>query len=48
MHYNIIDMADDPRCGQFAALADGLHISRFYQRLDEELAALAHQWNESK
>ena len=48
MHYNIIDMADDPRFGQFAALADGLHISRFYQRLDEELAALAGQWNESK
>ena len=48
MHYNIIDMADDPRCGQFAALADGLHIARFYQKLDEELAALAGQWNESK
>ena len=30
------------------ALADGLHIARFYQRLDEELAALAGQWNESK
>ena len=29
-------------------LADGLHIARFYQRLDEELAALAHQWNENK
>ena len=48
MHYNIIDMADDPCCGQFAGLADGLHISRFYQKLDEELAALAGQWNESE
>ena len=48
MHYNIINMADDPRCGQFATRADGLHIARFYQRLDEELAALAHQLNESK
>lgn len=48
MHYNIIGMADDPRCGRFAALADGLHIARFYQRLDEELAALACQRNKSK
>ena len=48
MHYKIIDMADDPRSGQFAGLAYGLHIARFYQRLDEELAALAQQWNESK
>lgn len=30
------------------ALADGLHISRFYQKLEEELAALTRQWNESK
>ena len=48
MHYNIIDMADDPRCGQFATLADGRHIARFYQKLDDVLAALAGQWNESK
>ena len=26
------------------ALADGLHISRFYENLDRELAALAAQW----
>ena len=30
------------------ALADGLHISIFYQKLEEELAALTRQWNESK
>ena len=30
------------------ALADGLHISKFYQKLEEELAALTRQWNESK
>ena len=30
------------------ALADGLHISRFYQKLEEELAALTRQWNESE
>lgn len=26
------------------ALADGLHISRFYENLGRELAALAEQW----
>lgn len=30
------------------ALADGLHISRFYQKLEEELADMTRQWNESK
>lgn len=30
------------------ALADGLHISRFFMNLEEELAALTRQWNESK
>ena len=48
MHYNIIDMADDPRSGQFAALADGLHISRFFLNLEKELADMTRQWNESK
>lgn len=27
------------------ALADGLHISRFYENLDRELAALAENWS---
>lgn len=30
------------------ALADGLHISRFFMNLEEELAALTRQWNESE
>lgn len=30
------------------ALADGLHISRFFMNLEEELAAMTRQWNESK
>lgn len=30
------------------ALADGLHISRFFVNLEEELAAMTRQWNESK
>ena len=27
------------------ALADGLHISRFYENLGRELAALAENWS---
>lgn len=30
------------------ALADGLHISRFFVNLEGELAAMTRQWNESK
>lgn len=30
------------------ALADGLHISRFFMNLEKELAELTCQWNESK
>ena len=30
------------------ALADGLHISRFFLNLEQELAALTRRWNESK
>ena len=30
------------------ALADGLHISRFFMNLEEELAAMTRQWNESE
>ena len=30
------------------ALADGLHISRFFINLEEELTALTRQWNESE
>ena len=48
MHYNIIDMADDPRSGQFAGLADGLHITRFFLNLEKELADMTRQWNESE
>ena len=48
MHYNIIDMADDPRSGQFAGLAGGLHISRFFLNLEKELADMTRQWNESE
>lgn len=29
------------------ALADGLHISRFFQNLENELAVLAQRWHES-
>ena len=29
------------------ALADGLHISRFFQNLENELAVLAQRWRES-
>ena len=49
MHYRIIDMASDPRSGPWLhythALADGLHISRFYENLGRELAALAENWS---
>lgn len=30
------------------ALADGLHISRFFQNLETELAALADAWCEDR
>ena len=30
------------------ALADGLHISRFFLNLEKELADMTRQWNESK
>ena len=30
------------------ALADGLHISRFFLNLEKELADMTRQWNESE
>ena len=48
LQYTPISRTGDPRCGRFAALADGLHISRFFLNLEKELADMTRQWNESK